>query len=607
MAPHARVPPGPQDFRRQHGIETPEHVAVYLELAGVGSRGAAVFVDLTVLFAGLLLLATLIGLLGGAEGAAGALGGVRSWALALTMLVVSFLVLGYFTLFEALNGGRTPGKQVLGIRVVMDTGRPLTATAAVVRNLTRLADCFFPLAPALPALVMIALHPSNKRLGDIAAGTVVVRDRPTDWGLGASGPEAEEPVEAGPPELADAEFQLLDRFLARLDTLDAGVQARMTQELARRLEARVPRRAADPQEYLVAVFAEEQRRRRSRFAVRARRGAAGRTTVTAERLVARKRSLWEEYAAVARRVERAGVGTLAPGEIPAFAARYREVAADLARARTYGVDPRVIEYLERLVSAGHNALYRARGARRRPVGRYLLRDFPAAVVRSWHYVLAGALLFFVPAAIGYAVVRERPGLGEEVMPVMVGRAVQAAERQAQGIGYAQAEAEELPVMAAFIISNNVRISFLVFAGGILAGTLTVVALIYNGLAIGMGFGIFANYGALPYLTTFVAGHGVLELTAIFISAGAGFRIARAIIAPGDRARRDAIVVEGTIAAQMIGAVVTLLVIAGTIEGLLSASDAPAAIKYGVSAATVVGLVLYLGNGLRGQDAQTEQT
>ncbi|MGH9260679.1 MAG: RDD family protein, partial [Acidimicrobiales bacterium] len=236
MAPHARVPPDPQDFRRQHGIETPEHVAVYLELAGVGSRGAAVFVDLTVIVMAMLLLATLLGVWGKAWGAVGAGG---TWVLALTILVVSFLVLGYFTLFEALNGGRTPGKQALGIRVVMDTGRPLTASAAVVRNLTRLADCFFPLAPVLPALAMIALHPSNKRLGDIAAGTVVVRDRPTDWGLGAPVPEAEEPLEAGPPELSDAEFQLLDRLLARLDTFDEGVQARMTQELARRLEARV--------------------------------------------------------------------------------------------------------------------------------------------------------------------------------------------------------------------------------------------------------------------------------------------------------------------------------------------------------------------------------
>jgi uncharacterized membrane protein SpoIIM required for sporulation/uncharacterized RDD family membrane protein YckC len=604
VAPQARVPPGPQDFRRQHGIETPEHVAVYFELAGAGSRGAAVFLDLTLLCAAMLGLGLLAGLLGGAAAAGSGIAGVLgSWALALAILAVSSLVLGYFTLFEALNGGRTPGKQALGIRVVMDTGRPLTPTAAVVRNLTRLADCFFPLAPVVPALAMIALHPSNKRLGDIAAGTIVVRDRPTDWTLGVPAPETEEPIEAGPPELTDAEFQLLDRFLARLDALDPAVRERMTQELARRLEARVPRRVADAQAYLVAVFAEEQSRRRSRFAVRARRGAAGRTTVTAERLVARKRGAWEEYAAVARRVERAGVGALPPGEIPAFAARYREVAADLARARTYGVDPRVIEYLERLVSAGHNALYRARGVQRTPVVRYVLRDFPAAVARSWRYVLAGALLFFIPAGVGYAVVRERPQLGEEVLPVMVGRAAQAAERQARGIGYAETGAEERPVLAAFIISNNVRVSFLVFAGGILAGTLTVAALLYNGLAIGMGFGIFGNAGALPYLTTFVVGHGVLELVAIFISAGAGFRIARAIIAPGDLARRDAIVVEGRIAAQMIGAVVTLLLVAGAIEGLLSASDAPAAVKYAVSGATVVLLTLYLWNGRRSSREQ----
>ncbi len=109
-------------------------------------------------------------------------------------------------------------------------------------------------------------------------------------------------------------------------------------------------------------------------------------------------------------------------------------------------------------------------------------------------------------------------------------------------------------------------------------------------------GLFQNYHALPYLLTFVLGHGVLELTAIFISAGAGFRLAKAMIAPGDRTRGDALVLEGRIAARMIGAVVTLLAIAGTIEGLLSTSDAAAAWKYGVSASSAVFLVLYLLNG-----------
>src|SRR5690242_20857463 len=166
----------------------------------------------------------------------------------------------------------------------------------------------------------------------------------------------------------------------------------MAADLARRFEQRIPRRPADADAYLTALHFEERRRRGGRFATRAQGGAVGRTTVTAERFVGQKREAWEAFHDVATRVERAGVGTLAPGEIPAFAARYREVAADLARARTYGVDARVVEYLERLVSAGHNALYRARGRARPPLERYLLQDFPAAVVQSWRYVVFAFLL-----------------------------------------------------------------------------------------------------------------------------------------------------------------------------------------------------------------------
>jgi uncharacterized membrane protein SpoIIM required for sporulation len=296
-------------------------------------------------------------------------------------------------------------------------------------------------------------------------------------------------------------------------------------------------------------------------------------------------------------MERSGVGALAPDEIPAFAARYREVAADLARARTYGVDSRVIEYLERVVSAGHNALYRARGKEATPFARYLLRDFPAAVVQSWAYVLVAFVLFIVPGVVGYVMIRERPALADEIVsPVMVSRAEQAAERVAEGRGYAQAEGEDRPVIAAAIIGNNIQVSFGVFAGGLTAGLLTAWLLFSNGMQLGLGFGLFQNYGALGYLTTFVAGHGVLELTAIFIAAGAGFRLAKAMIAPGDRTRKDALVVEGRVAARMVGAVVTLLAIAGVIEGLLSTSDAPAAWKYGVSATTVVLLALYLASG-----------
>jgi uncharacterized membrane protein SpoIIM required for sporulation len=212
-------------------------------------------------------------------------------------------------------------------------------------------------------------------------------------------------------------------------------------------------------------------------------------------------------------------------------------------------------------------------------------------------VTAAFLLFFAPAAVGYGLIRSHPELQDElVSPVMVSRAREAAANQARGIGYAESPKEQLPVIASAIISNNIRIGFFAFVGGFLAGLPTVLVLVFNGLSLGTGFGVFVNYHAGGYLGTFVAGHGVLELTAIFIAGGAGFRLAGALLMPGDRTRRDALVVEGRIAARMIGAVVTLLAIAGTIEGLLSASDAPAECKYLTSALSVVFLLIYGASG-----------
>src|SRR6267142_6562286 len=282
------------DLRQHHGIETPEHVDVQFELAGVGSRLAAGLLDLLLLFLGLLALwiggGTIIGSMSSAPGMA------RSW-LSAGMIILTFCFLwGYFTLFEALNGGRTPGKQALGIRVVMDTGRQVTAGAALVRNLVRLLDCyafFF-----FPAMVMIFVTRSNQRLGDMVAGTIVVRDRPTTWSLGESAKaetEQAELIEVGPPELSEEEFRLLDRFLGRMNELAPEVQSRIGADLARRFEDRIPPRTNDVNAYLVEVFGTEQTKRRSRFATRAQTGAAGRTTMTAERFLARKRDGWDTF------------------------------------------------------------------------------------------------------------------------------------------------------------------------------------------------------------------------------------------------------------------------------------------------------------------------
>jgi uncharacterized membrane protein SpoIIM required for sporulation/uncharacterized RDD family membrane protein YckC len=598
VPPPARAPRQPFDLRQQLGVETPEHVLLSFDLAGLGTRAAAAVMDLLILG----LINTLVVVFAAAAGVTESWeSGLGSWGAAIVVLFFSLGYFLYFALFEALWHGRTPGKRAQGIRVVQDTGRPITANAAMVRNLIRIVDFVVPFGP-LPGTALVFFHSANKRLGDLAAGTIVVRERVAAWGLAPVAPApataAAGALELGPPDLAEQEFNLLDRFLARADQLLPAVRARMASDLARRLEGRIPRRTTDAMAYLVTAFTSEQEKRRGRFGTRATAGA-GRTTVTAERFVARKRDSWEEFRTAAERLERGGLSQLPAAEIPGFAARYREVAADLARARTYGVDSQVVAYLERLVGAGHTVLYQARGAHRPPFFRSLVSDFPAAVVQSWRYVLAAFLLVIVPATIGFVMLREQPQLAEEIVsPEMVSRAEQAAERESRGEGYARAESGVRPVIAAAIISNNIRVCIMAFAGGMLFGLITVWALVFNGLQLGMDYGLFANDHAALYLTTFIAGHGVLELSAIFISGGAGLRLAHALVAPGDRPRLEALVVDGRIAMRMMGAVIFLLAIAGSIEGLLSTSDAPRALKFAVSAATALLLTLYLANGYR---------
>src|SRR3989454_1508156 len=242
--PDTRAPTVPQ-FTRRLGIETPEHLVLELELAGLGSRLAAAVCDAGVLAVAYLLLGLGFQLLPNpTRGEAGSPWGTLA---AIVLILTLFLLFwGYFLVFEALNDGRTPGKRLMGIRVVMDTGHPLSFSAAAVRNLVRIVD-MQPLFTYQVGLGFVLFHPQNKRLGDIVAGTVVVRDRPEDLKLASvaadrvAEPEA---LEAGPPELADEEFRLLDQLLERLQGLEGAVRHRLTAELVARFAPRFPRRGA---------------------------------------------------------------------------------------------------------------------------------------------------------------------------------------------------------------------------------------------------------------------------------------------------------------------------------------------------------------------------
>ena len=577
----------PLDFRQHLEVETPEHVVLDYEIAGLGSRALAAIIDTLILIGWSMALLVVFALLSFQ---------FEDWAGAIFTLVYFTSLWGYFAFFEGLRNGQTPGKRRLGIRVVRDTGHPVTFGSAAVRNLIRAADFLPP--PYLIGGILVALHPRAKRLGDLVAGTVVVRDRPTEVADRPAG-IADASVEVGVPELGDDEFRLLREFSERASALAPEVRQRLATRLTEKFAVRYPSRAASPESFLAELYRDELARRRGRFGARGEPRATerrGQATV-AERMAARKTERWQTFQVMADRAARQGLDSFNARELPDFAARYREVAADLARARTYRADPSTLARLERLVVSGHNALYRDERNSINRIWQVVMRECPAAVVQARRYVLIAFLAFAVPAVAGFLLLKERPALADELLPdVMLERAQAGASRIGQGKGYVEVEARQRPMIASSIITNNITVAFYCFAGGIFAGVGSLVLLAYNGLSIGAVSAHFANVGLLGYLWSFIVGHGVLELFAIWVAGAAGFLLGRALIAPGDLTRADALVLNGRLAVRMIGAVIVLLMIAGTIEGFVSTSQGGVALRVGVSTVSALFLLLYLANG-----------
>jgi uncharacterized RDD family membrane protein YckC len=233
-------------------VRTPEHVALDIVLAGAGNRFLALAVDLLLQGLAILGLFTLLGLLAWAAGSSlgravapiGRSTDARLWLTAGLILALFLLNWGYFTLFETIWAGQTPGKRLLKIRVLREDGRPVGFTEAAIRNLIRtVLDCQpFP-TYAIGFLTGI-LNARFKRLGDFAAGTVVIRER-RQGGLRSRPrprPSVQEAATAPGVQirpLTNEEAATLQAYLRRRDELGAATRAQVAQRIALSLKQRL--------------------------------------------------------------------------------------------------------------------------------------------------------------------------------------------------------------------------------------------------------------------------------------------------------------------------------------------------------------------------------
>lgn len=169
-------------------IETPERVPLAFALASIGNRFLAVAIDHFIQYTVIILIVSGflsfagIGISGGDSSVESILRELSKWTIALLMIVIFLLFTGYFIFFEWLWNGQTPGKRLLKLRVIREDGRPITLWEALARNLLRIFDAVPGMVVPIYSVGLIAIFLSSRdqRVGDIFAGTVVIRERGTE-------------------------------------------------------------------------------------------------------------------------------------------------------------------------------------------------------------------------------------------------------------------------------------------------------------------------------------------------------------------------------------------------------------------------------------------
>jgi uncharacterized membrane protein SpoIIM required for sporulation len=298
---------------------------------------------------------------------------------------------------------------------------------------------------------------------------------------------------------------------------------------------------------------------------------------------------WEELAGLVReagtRPQRLGAERLLR-----LGRRYRAAAADLALARRlFPGDPQTRK-LERLVTDARQCVY-ASEARRRSVIDFVTTGYWQRIRERPIALFAGIALLLVPLALAAIWAIDDPAAALGVVPVQF----QDAADPASG-GAALAPGDEAALSSA-IFTNNIRVTFVAIAGGILLGIGSAAVTIFNGGFVGALVGLTIENGRFGDLLQFVLPHGLLELSCIAVACSAGLRLGWSLISPGNLTRGASLRAEARPAMEIVLGTMPWLVIAGLTEGFVSPRhpSLPVAIVVGlVLAATYWTLVIVRG-------------
>jgi uncharacterized membrane protein SpoIIM required for sporulation len=289
-----------------------------------------------------------------------------------------------------------------------------------------------------------------------------------------------------------------------------------------------------------------------------------------------------------------GLARLPGPEIDEVLRLYLRASSHLAEVRTRYRDLRLEAYLNGVVAGAHAAIYSSRPRSLRAFLRLFGPRYREAIRRTAPFILvAAALLVVVAVASNLWVATSREAQAGLLPPV-------AREAIRHATGRRPSHAIAPASLSTVILTNNVQVAFFAFALGITLGVGTLYVVAQNALLLGVLGGAFESAGKAFPFWSLILPHGLLELTAICIAAGAGLRLGWSVIDPGDRPRGVALAEEARDAVLVVVGVIPAFVVAAIIEGFITGTTGLPWFEIGLGAFASVAYVAFLFGRPRGR-------
>jgi uncharacterized membrane protein SpoIIM required for sporulation len=305
------------------------------------------------------------------------------------------------------------------------------------------------------------------------------------------------------------------------------------------------------------------------------------------RWIEKRKPYWAKLESLLNQSNIGGLKSLSRSDLQELSLLYRQTAADLAAIREDRGSVHFARYINQLLVRAHNTIYSGDRASPMAALSFFWTTYPAAFRRHLKHCLLAVLIFAIAGFVGAVLTYQNPDFKAKLLGPQMVETIDRHEMWTHSIVGIK------PLASSAIMTNNMSVGFTTFALGITAGLGTIYMMAFNGLLMGViGMACYLA-GMSLQLWSFVAPHGVLELPAIFIAGGAGFRIAQGLLFPGVLPRRDSLARAGLEAVKLLVGTVPILIIAGLIEAFVSPTGLAIPLKFMMAAALFVLLNVYL--------------